>query len=307
MPELSKELSSDIYSEEIKQSYAFSGFILRRKLRFVKYFSSKYIFFVAFFSNTFFYFVIPDMKTLLFYIFFLCTGSIAAHEFWLKAEQGVYVLQFGHLSGSGDGPASLNYEPADFTEMHCLTDGVPKAGRFTVKNGKIAVESECDAVTFRTAKIHYTKTPYGTFRKKKNETEYPLKSWASTEYIKSFIHLTKGLNRPLFPADSSAPEIIPLHSGALFKPEPDSKFTFRIIKNGQGIAGVPVSLNGDVRGHTGADGRINLRLRRCGDQIIQASVSVPGDRISADEVTETATLHFRIHCNHQDPKKEASQ
>jgi nickel transport protein len=55
-----------------------------------------------------------------------------------------------------------------------------------------------------------------------------------------------------------------------------------------------VSYDGKPRGTTGRDGRINIRLRHGGFQVIQASLTRPDASGKADEVIHSANLNFEL-------------
>jgi nickel transport protein len=57
---------------------------------------------------------------------------------------------------------------------------------------------------------------------------------------------------------------------------------------------VPVAYGGDTRGVTGADGRIAIRLRQGGVQLIAASVETPLNDGKADVAIRGAILQFEL-------------
>ena len=55
-----------------------------------------------------------------------------------------------------------------------------------------------------------------------------------------------------------------------------------------------MTYDGKPRGHTGADGTVNVRIKHGGQQLIQASTRTPHAGPEADEVVHTAALTFTL-------------
>jgi nickel transport protein len=190
----------------------------------------------------------------------------------------------------------MNYDPADVKSVICSKNGQIAVAKTEINEGKISVKTGnpifCDILIFQIGPIQYTKTVHGTFRKKKSETEYPLKSWISIESVKRIIASknTKS-DQPV----SQELEITP--TADLSAVRPGSKLTFRVTRKDKTVSDAAVSINGEVRGITDKNGLINLRVRSYGDQIIQVSKAVPAPESDADETIESASLHFIIQEN----------
>ena len=72
------------------------------------------------------------------------------------------------------------------------------------------------------------------------------------------------------------------------------KLRLRVSFDGRPVEGVVVSYDGKPRGTTGRDGRINIRVRHGGFQVIQASLTLPDASGKADEVVHSANLNFEL-------------
>jgi len=72
------------------------------------------------------------------------------------------------------------------------------------------------------------------------------------------------------------------------------KLRLSVSFEGRPAQGVIVSYDGKPRGTTGRDGRINIRLRHGGFQVIQASLTGPDASGKADEVVYAANLNFEL-------------
>jgi nickel transport protein len=55
-----------------------------------------------------------------------------------------------------------------------------------------------------------------------------------------------------------------------------------------------VSYGGKTRGQSDSDGRVNIRLKQGGLQLIQASFTEAGDGKKADELVHSTTLVFEL-------------
>jgi nickel transport protein len=235
-------------------------------------------------------------RTPLILILLLFSGSLTAHDLWVEDHNGTMVLHYGHRFEQNDGPGSIKYDPVDVKSVSCVKNGQITAAKTEITEGVISVKTNisafCDTLIFRIGPIQYTKTVHGTFRKKKSETEYPLKSWISIESVKRII-TSKNIksDQPV----TQELEITP--TANLSAVTPGSKITFRVTRNGKTVSDAAVSINGEVRGVTDKNGLINLRIRNYGDQIIQVSKAMPAPGSDADETIESASLHFVIEQN----------
>jgi nickel transport protein len=115
-----------------------------------------------------------------------------------------------------------------------------------------------------------------------------IKSWLSEESVKRIDRWTPGADRPLSDGLEITPTVEPL---AL---KPGDKLVVLVTEGGKSRAGVPVAYGDDVRGTTGEDGRIAIRLRHGGTQLIAASVETPLADGKADVAIRSAILQFEI-------------
>lgn len=116
----------------------------------------------------------------------------------------------------------------------------------------------------------------------------PIKSWLSYESVKRIDGWDAKLARPLTQGLEITPldDPLRLHEG--------EKVRLVVTFEGRPIEGAAVAYDGKPRGATGADGRINIRIRHAGFQIIQASLTLPSAAPEADEVVHTANLNFEL-------------
>ena len=70
--------------------------------------------------------------------------------------------------------------------------------------------------------------------------------------------------------------------------------TVQVPSEEAAVAGVPVAYAGQTRGASGEDGKVSIRLRRGGLQLLQASRETPLTDGKADVAIRSATLQFEI-------------
>jgi nickel transport protein len=79
-----------------------------------------------------------------------------------------------------------------------------------------------------------------------------------------------------------------------FKVAIDDKLTVLVTENRKPKSGVPVAYQGETRGATGEDGRIAIRIRTGGMQLVSASIEVPLSDGKADTVIRATALQFEL-------------
>ncbi len=221
-------------------------------------------------------------------IMFLVCRAAWAHELWLeKNEQGLVLLK-GH-TGATHGEREVNeYDPAEVMRVECF-DGGGRGGEMEFVHAyPVTLPDSCAVVYVLTSSGYWTRTPFGTKRVPKNEAKGPIESWLSQESVKRIDEWSKELGGPV----TGELELSPTRNPLILREGKKVRLlaTFR----GEPVEGIGVAYDGEARGMTDASGRVNIRLRHGGMQIIQASYSEPGDSIMADEVIHTTSLVFEI-------------
>jgi nickel transport protein len=215
----------------------------------------------------------------------LLPGAGCAHDYWIEPDASGYTLHQGHKHSRHTGDQSLDYDPTTVREAYCSDT----RGRFqpTPVSGKpVRAAGECATVTFSIVTGYWTKTPWETVNRPRTEVKGALQSWYSEETVTLVQRWfagapaspLKGLQLTL----SSDPS--KLRSG--------DKFAVRALVNGKPQANIAVAYAGEPRGETDADGRINLRVRHGGMQIISASQETALTDGTADTLVRGATLNF---------------
>lgn len=218
-------------------------------------------------------------------LFMVLVAPLAwGHDLWIERESDSYVLYYGHR-----GEDRLEYPPAWVREAH----------RFDETGATIPLPA-AEATPYRAPALGcgcyllissgiWTKTPYGTEPVERSAAKMPLRSWRSMEGVKRIDRWSPVLAAPV----TKDLEITPLNNPLSL--ETGDKIRLMITFEGQPVSGVPVAYDGEVRGASGEDGRVNLRIRHAGLQMIQASHSIPApENPEIDETIWSATLNLEL-------------
>ncbi|MCB9513740.1 MAG: DUF4198 domain-containing protein [Candidatus Latescibacteria bacterium] len=219
----------------------------------------------------------------------LAASSAAAHDLWLESDQGRWSLRYGHLHDAGDhGATALELPPGWILGARGLdADGAP----FTLAAEAARAAgwpAGAPALLVATSSGVWTKSTEGTRNLPPAELAHPLGSWRSLESVKGIAAWLPALAAPL----GAELELSPLTNPLTLRP--GDKVTVRVTRAGAPQSDVTVAYDGSPRGVTAADGRVNVRLRRPGLQLIQATQERLLVDDVADKVIETTALTFSI-------------
>ncbi len=232
------------------------------------------------------------MRQTLLLFFLLPALPALAHDLWLEREATGITLYQGHKypgHSSHGGAETIPYDAAFVKDALCLDAG----GRTQpLALTKLApwrtATADCAAIRIAASSGYWTKTPWETKNVPRAGVAGAIKSWLSEESVKRIDSWRPGADRPL----SNGLEITPTRDPLALKP--GDKLVVLVTDHGQPSAGVPVAYGGEIRGVTGADGRIALRLRQSGMQMIAASVETPLTDGKADVAIRSAVLQFEL-------------
>jgi nickel transport protein len=218
----------------------------------------------------------------------LACGHAAAHDLWLEREGEVYALHRGHRHSPHEGEPRIDYDPSIVQRVDCFDgDGSPVPLRIAPEY-PVRVPDACAAVVVLTSSGYWTKTPFGTENEPRAHVEQAIRSWLSFEGVKRINAWHERFRRPLTGDLEIVPEEDPTSR------RPGDKLKLWVSLSGEPVGGAVVAVDGRPRGRTEADGRLNVRLRRAGLQMIQASLTLPDTTGAADEVIRTTMLNFEI-------------
>ncbi|MBK7813549.1 MAG: DUF4198 domain-containing protein [Rhodocyclaceae bacterium] len=219
----------------------------------------------------------------------LVGGPVCAHDLWLEREAGGITLYQGHKYSAHGGAETIAYDANFVKDAACLeASGRNKALPPAKTAPWRTTTTDCAALRVAASSGYWTKTPWETKNTPKTGIAGVVKSWFSEESVKRMDRWTPGADRPLSDGLEITPTVDPLALKA------GDKLVVLVTDVGKPKADVPVAYGGETRGATSADGRIAIRLRQGGMQLIAASVEAPLADGKADVVIRSTILQFEI-------------
>lgn len=227
-------------------------------------------------------------QALVFPLLLLLTFPAFAHELWLEQDKDGYVLLQGHRHSSHAGAETLPYDPAGVRDTLCI--GADGSGRSPVagKTQPVRIAGNCGALLVRYSSGYWTKTAWETRNQPKTGVSGVLKSWRSEESVKRIDRWQAILTTPLSNDLELSPQSDPsaLRAG--------DKLVVMVSDAGKPVPGVAVAYDGETRGISGQDGKIAIRLRHPGMQLIAASIETPLADGKADISIRATALQFEV-------------
>lgn len=227
-------------------------------------------------------FLVPAMLA------FLWSGLVPAHDLWLERDGAGYLLYQGHRHSGHPGADRVTYGEGFVTGARCAGPAGEVAEVAAGGGYPARFPGPCAALLVETSSGVWTKTVHGTRNRPPGDLKGVVASWRSVEAVKRLDAWGEALAEPL----GTGLEITPTHDP--FALAVGDKLRLRVTRDGAPRAGVPVAYHGDVRGVTGEDGRINLRIRHRGLQMVTASEDVPAPDAPYAKTVHGAVLHFHL-------------
>jgi nickel transport protein len=222
-----------------------------------------------------------------FLLAFLALPAIA-HDLWLEKESAGYALYQGHRHSAHAGAEVVPYDPVAVKSATCLDASGGTKLLVVGKSHPVELTGDCVALLVSFSTGYWTKTAWETKNAPKAGIAGVIKSWLSEDAVKRIDRWTPAVAQPL----STGLEITPMTDP--FKVAIDDKLTVLVTENKKPKSGVPVAYQGDTRGATGDDGKIAIRVRHGGMQLISASVEMPLADGKADTVIRATALQFEL-------------
>lgn len=222
------------------------------------------------------------------FLLILVAFTAQAHDLWLERSGKQLSLYQGHRHSSHAGSDTLDYGKHFVTAATCLDARGARRPLAVAGSAPWTASGDCAALLLEMSSGYWSKTPWETKNAPKNEVPGAMKSWRSLDSLKRIEQWSTPFAQPL----GDGLEIVP--TGDPFALKPGDKLVVRVLLAGKPQVGVPVAYHGDTRGETDPDGRIAIRLRHGGVQLISASVELPLKDGKADVEVRAATLQFEL-------------
>ena len=226
-------------------------------------------------------------------LFLLLPAVSAGHGvFWDEAPHGL-VLMEGHPYGQGHGGEEA--APLPVARLRVLLRGDPDTA-----TGSALAWHEIPATTPIVAPADaavvlavldwgwWTKTVDGSRNVPPDGVDGVLQAWYSRETVKHVTRWSAGVDRPA----GRGLELTPLSDP--LRLDTGDKLTLLVTLDGAPLAEAAVAYDGSLRGVSGRDGRIRLKLRREGLQVIRATLRRPAADPDWAEDIALATLTFNL-------------
>lgn len=214
--------------------------------------------------------------------------SAQAHDLWLEKSGKHLTLYQGHRHSAHAGADTLDYGPSFVSSATCLDARGNKRPLAVVGTAPWTASGDCAALSLEISSGYWSKTPWETRNVPKTEAPGAIRSWLSKDSLKRIEQWAAPFAQPL----GDGLEIVPTHDPFALKP--GDKLVVRVFLAGRPQANVLVAYHGEARGTTDPDGRIAIRLRHGGVQLISASVERPLADGKADVEIRAATLQFDL-------------
>lgn len=213
---------------------------------------------------------------------------VAAHDLWLEKETAGYVIYQGHRHSAHAGAELVPYEPGAVKRATCVDSSGNRKLLAVGKHHPVRLSGDCTALLVEFSTGYWTKTAWETKNLPASGVPGAIKSWLSEDAVKRIDRWTSSGAQPL----GSGLEITPTSDPTRIAV--DDKLTVLVTEGGKPKGGVPVAYQGDTRGASGDDGRIAIRIRRGGMQLISASIESPLDDGKAATAIRGAALQFEL-------------
>jgi nickel transport protein len=220
----------------------------------------------------------------------LLQNPVLAHDYWFEREGQEYVLYRGHHFADHKGEAIVPYAPEIIQHISCVSpDGVPQSVNLPTRY-PARIPGPCARLTVEVDSGYWSETGIETLYQSKEQVPDALYSWRAIEST-TLLNTWHKLDHP--PSVPHGLEIF--FEKNPFLAEDGEKLRLVVLQAGKPRQGVTVAYDGNPRGVTGQDGRINIRIRHSGLQVITGSIKEPApDTRKADTFLRSTTLLFEL-------------
>lgn len=222
---------------------------------------------------------------------FLMGASVSAraHDYWFSINGEDYLLHRGHKFSMHKGAQEVPFDPSIITNVYCFNEGaLPPYRAHITDSYPLRIKGPCQATMATMDSGYWSQTLTGTKNQSKDKLFGALRSWHALESVKLVNEWNDQLRYPL----SDTLELV--FSKDPFQLAPGDKLRLVVMFAGKPAGAVTVAYDGDPRGLTNDEGRINLRIRHRGLQVISASIEEPLDGVKADKRIRSTLLLFHL-------------
>lgn len=221
-------------------------------------------------------------------VMWLSFSLACAHDLWIEKFQDKYILYYGHKYSSHSGKKLIKYNPENIQSVKCIDKNGNKIKINVKKEYPLIINENCAIIYVDISSGYWTKTPYGTINKPKSQVDTPIKSWLSYESVKRINLWSKNLEKSF----SKKLDIIPVNDP--LKLQEGDKIRLLITFNGKPEKNIPVAYDGKYRDSTDNYGRINIKIKHKGLQLIEATYREKVYSEKTDEIIYTTILNFEV-------------
>lgn len=223
-------------------------------------------------------------------MFIVCftASGLYAHELWVEKADGSYRILYGHRAEEEHKPEIVPYKSGDVLDVKCFDSTGQEIVADIQKNTPVSLKGDCAVVYSVFSSGYWSETVTGTKNISRDKVKTPIYSWYSLESVKRIDAWSEAMKKPL----TDSLEIVPLHNTLILKK--GAKVRLLVTFNKKPLENVVVTYDEKPRGTTDRAGRVNLRIRHSGFQMISASYKKKNPSPKADETIYTANLNFEV-------------
>ena len=222
-------------------------------------------------------------------LLFLCDPS-NAHDYWYEVEGQDYVLYRGHHHIKHGGEDIVPYDPSIIKNIYCASQNGDVRTIEPPSQYPARIPGPCASLTVEIDSGYWSQTWTETINESKDKVPDAVYSWQALESTKLMNSWRDtSVARPL----SKGLEFVLENNPFIL--ENGQKLRLRVIQDDKPLPGVTVAYDGNPRGVSGKDGRINIRIRHGGLQVITGSIDEPPlDKNKAEKLIRATALFFKL-------------
>lgn len=216
----------------------------------------------------------------------LVPAAAGAHDFWAEPSGDGFAFRRGHRGGR-----LLRLDRAQLRTLRCATGDGPAAdlrAEVVAAGAELRVAARCDAVSASLHRGFFSVTPDGEVSLPKDRVPDAVRSWESRQYAK---WVDAGVARAARPLGDPL-ELVPVSD--LSRARAGDRATFRVLLDGEPLAGAAVASGHEVLARTDRAGEARVKLPGPGLASVAATVRRRVATAQADALVLEASLTFVV-------------